>query len=383
MRNDEFLSSRPREPTLRMSSQTLQISKRETPQGLTLEQERFNFLISQIEQAREQRRDLEALMLRHRQDFSQKLQPVRASLSAICRTTVLSMDHLLNQRGWSKWETRCLKGLLCDTAEALIAANPSDEELKTLYRKHSDIAFDAAKQEDLQRLKEQAEEFMGLDLGDEEALSEEDLIQRVYEQMAEREAEAQAQRDAKKSARKKSAAQQRSEDNARLARESLREVYRRLASALHPDREPDPTARERKNELMQRINQAYAQNDLLTLFETQMEIEQMQAQQIGKASTERMKQYNKLLAEQLTALKNATKEIEHTFRADFSLPPTGPISEGKLRIYIQTQARHLRAEIGRQQQLLDVLKNKASTKRWLKQQRRLLERFDNEDDEDF
>jgi hypothetical protein len=369
-----------REAVSRMSSQTLQISKRAAPQGLTLEQERFNFLVSQIEQAREQRRDLEALMQRHRQEFSQKLQPVRASLSATCRTTVLAMDGLLSQRGWSKWETRCLKGLLCDTAEALIAANPADEELKTLYRKHSDIAFDAAKQEDLQRLKEHAEEFMGLDLGDEEALSEEDLIQRVYEQMAEREAEAQAQRDAKKSARKKSAAQQRSEDNARLARESLREVYRRLASALHPDREPDPTAREKKNELMQRINQAYAQNDLLTLFETQMEIEQMQAQQISKASTERMKQYNKLLAEQLTGLKNATKEIEDAFRSDFSLPPTGPISEGKLRIYVQTQARHLRAEISRQQQLLDVLKNKASTKRWLKQQRRLLDRFDEADE---
>lgn len=382
MRDDESRPTPHREAHARMT-QTLQISKRATPQGLTLEQERFNFLISQIEQAREQRRNLDTLMLRHRQDFSQKLQPVRASLTAICRTTVLAMDGLLSQRGWSKWETRCIKGLLCDTAEALIAANPADEELKTLYRKHSDIAFDAAKQEDLQRLKEQAEEFMGLDLGEDEALSEEDLIQRVYEQMAEREAEAQAQRDAKKSARKKSAAQQRSEDNARLARESLREVYRRLASALHPDREPDATARERKNELMQRINQAYAQNDLLTLFETQMEIELMDSQQISKASTERMKQYNKLLAEQLTALKAATKEIEDAFRADFSLPSAGPISEGKLRIYIQTQARHLRAEIARQQQLLDVLKNKASTKRWLKQQRRLLERFDNEDDEEF
>lgn len=364
-----------------MTSQTLQISRRAAPQGLTLEQERFNFLIRQIEQAREERRDLEALMLRHRQSFSQKLQPARASLTATCRTTVLAMDGLLDQRGWSRWETRCLKGLLCDTAEALIAANPADEELKTLFRKHSAIEFDAAKQEDLQRLKEQAEEFMGLDLGDEDALSEEDLIQRVYEQMAEREAEEQAQREAKKSARKKSSAQQRSEDNARLARESLREVYRRLASALHPDREPDPAARERKNELMQRINQAYAQNDLLTLFETQMEIEQMEAQQISKASTERMKQYNKLLAEQLTALKNATKEIEHAFRADFSLPATGPINEAKLHIYVQAQARHLRAEIGRQQQLLDVLNSKASTKRWLKQQRRFLERFDDADDD--
>lgn len=36
--------------------------------------------------------------------------------------------------------------------------------------------------------------------------------------------------------------------------QSIREVYRKLASALHPDREPDPVERQRKTELMQRAN---------------------------------------------------------------------------------------------------------------------------------
>ena len=38
---------------------------------------------------------------------------------------------------------------------------------------------------------------------------------------------------------------------------SIREVYRKLVSALHPDREPDPQERARKTALMQRVNQAY------------------------------------------------------------------------------------------------------------------------------
>ncbi len=37
--------------------------------------------------------------------------------------------------------------------------------------------------------------------------------------------------------------------------QSIRELYRKLVSALHLDREPDPQERERKTLLMQRINQ--------------------------------------------------------------------------------------------------------------------------------
>lgn len=366
-----------------MTIHSLQISGRKSDQGLTLEQERFNFLIREIEKTRGQRAELEQRLQEFRQTHSQKLHPLRAALSSTCRESVLAVDRLLQQRGWSRWEISSLSGLLCDTAEALLAANPADEELKALFRKHSRIDFDAAKEEDLQRLKEHAEAYTGLDLGEGETFnSEEELIQRVYEELAAREAAEQEQKEAKKSRRKKSAAQQRSEDNALLARQSLREIYRRLASALHPDREADPARREQKNALMQKINQAYAANDLLTLFETQMQIEQIEAQQIGKASSARIKQYNKLLAEQLAAAKSALSELESGFRMDFGLPQRAEINAHTLHLFMQRQARHFRAELTQQRQLLDVLSEKASTKRWLKQQRRINERFDLDDEDD-
>ena len=358
---------------------SLQISAPAADKRLTLEQERFNFLIRQIEQVRQARADLEARILKFRQAQSQKMQPLRATLSNICRDSVIAMDRILDQRGWTRLDQSAIRGLLCDTAEALLEANPHDEELKSLFRKHSRTDFDTAKQDDLERLKAHAEEFTGIDLGDDEDIrTEEELIQRLYEQMAAREAAA----EATKSSRRKSAAQQRSEDNAQLARQSLREVYRKLASALHPDREPDAARREEKNALMQKINQAYAANDLLTLFETQMQIEQIDAQQIGKASTERVKQYNKLLSEQLARLKSAMKETESGFRMDFGLPPTGEIGARALDLLIQRQARHMRAEISQQQQFMQVLNDKAALKRWLKQQRRFASgRYDLDDDD--
>jgi hypothetical protein len=192
----------------------------------------------------------------------------------------------------------------------------------------------------------------------------------MYEEMSMREAAEEARRAAKAQRQRKSAAQKRSEDNAQLARQSLREIYRKLASAVHPDRESDPERREKKNELMQKINQAYAANDLMSLFETQMQIEQIDADQIARISTQRLKQYNKLLAEQLASLKTALGQMETAFCMDHGLEPGSGSSPQRLSQRIQRQARRIRAEIAQQQQFLVVLANKAVTKRWLKQQRR-------------
>ncbi len=52
--------------------------------------------------------------------------------------------------------------------------------------------------------------------------------------------------------------EQRREAEAQQATQSVREVYRKLASALHPDRETDERQREAKTALMQRVNQACA-----------------------------------------------------------------------------------------------------------------------------
>ncbi|WP_341888453.1 hypothetical protein [Variovorax sp. YR752] len=46
----------------------------------------------------------------------------------------------------------------------------------------------------------------------------------------------------------------------------MRDIFRKLASALHPDRETDAQQRKVKTALMQKANQAYAANDLLALL---------------------------------------------------------------------------------------------------------------------
>jgi hypothetical protein len=356
------------------AKKALQISARPRASRSTLEQERFSFLLSEIDKVRRAESQLEASLSKFRQDHTERLAPLRTALRSACRESVFALDRLLDQAGWSRLDRAALEDMLRATAEVLLEANEADQEIKAIFDKHNKVAFDALKEEHLERMKNHAEE-MGFDLGDSEDIrSEDDLMQRMYEEMAAREAaeEESSEHDrGHRHSRRKTAGHGSRDDSAKLAKQTLRELYRKLASAVHPDREPDPRRREEKNLLMQKINQAYASNDLMALFEAQMQVEQIDATQIGRLGSARLKQYNKLLAEQLAALKGKLKDMEVAFCMDLGLPSFSGVTPAKLNRVIREQARAMRAEITRQQRLLDLLANKTAIKRWLKQQRQL------------
>ena len=132
----------------------------------SLEQQRFQFLIRQIEDARKAFTDLEKRIEAFRQLRLQKLQPVRASLTRALRETIFAIDRLLDQRGWSRAEQAALRDILTGTAEIVIEVAGEDPEIKAVYNKHSNLDFDTAKDEDIQRLKAEAEASTGFDLGE-------------------------------------------------------------------------------------------------------------------------------------------------------------------------------------------------------------------------
>jgi hypothetical protein len=356
---------------------SVQISSRTSKGPQSLEQQRFHFLIRQIEEARKAFSDLEKRIDAYRQLRVQKLQPIRATLTRALRETIFAIDRLLDERGWSRAEQASLRSILTGTAEVVIEVAGEDPEIKAVYNKHSDVDFDTAKDEDIQRLKAEAEELTGFDLGgDERIRSEEELVQRLYEEMAARETAAKERRESRARSSSK-----RSEDSAQIARQALRDIYRKLASAVHPDRESDAARREEKNELMQRINQAYAANDLLSLFEIQIEIEQLDPEQIGNLGTQRLRHYNRLLSEQLDQLRSKLKALEASAGADDE-DADEPFDAQKLEMRLRRQARGLRAEVTRQEQLLKVLASMTATRRWLKQQRQFAKFNDDDEVED-
>ncbi|MEJ2898227.1 molecular chaperone DnaJ [Acinetobacter sp. NS-4] len=95
----------------------------------------------------------------------------------------------------------------------------------------------------------------------------------------------------------------------KLVSQSLKTVYLKIASMIHPDREPDESKKAAKTELLQRANEAYEQEDLFFLLKLQLEVEQSKTGSNKGLSTEQVKFYQQALEAQSQSLKKQIQEL--------------------------------------------------------------------------
>ena len=363
----------------------LQISH-PTAQALSPAQKRFNTLLKRIEGARTKVAAWQQNLPVYLNAHAAVVVPLAEQLASRQRDWAFLLGRQLDRpKGWTKAERETLTELLCDVAGMLLDDQETpDAELKALYDRYAEVDFDTEREQDLQVMKEMAAALSGMDLGDEAVSSREELMQRM--EAAARQAAADQAENAASAApqrRRGGAAQARREARAaaeaQAVTQSLREIYRKLASALHPDRESDPIQREAKNTLMQRANQAYAANDLLTLLELQLQTEQIDAEHMGRASATQLKHYNRVLAEQLEELRAEEARLEMEFRYQIGAESGLGLNPSRLGPLIDQSAAALRAELAQLQQWIRSLDNPAAAKSWLKQMRQNLRDEERED----
>ena len=300
---------------------------------LTKGQQTFNKLIKQIEKKRAHLADWETAIPLYRQKYTSELLPLVNSLMDMQIKFVHSLDRACDHKEIKKSERGMIAGLIADLAADLLASR-DDDGLKAVYNKHSRSDYGSKQAADIEGMKTMLEDVLGFDLGDDMDMnSPEELLERVKAQMAEEWARNNAEEQAwekrrpqrKKSAKQlaKEARQQAEEQQASL---SIREVYRKLASALHPDREPDTRERARKTALMQRVNEAYEKRNLLQLLKLQLELEHIDHAAINSIGEDRLKHYNKILKEQLADLEQEIFHVEDEFAAQFGIDPFDVIS---------------------------------------------------------
>lgn len=95
----------------------------------------------------------------------------------------------------------------------------------------------------------------------------------------------------------------------KMVNQSLKTVYLKIASIIHPDREPDEAKKEEKTELLQRANEVYEQEDLFFLLKLQLEVEQSKNGSNKGLSTEQFKFYQQALEAQSQSLKQQMQEL--------------------------------------------------------------------------
>jgi len=299
-------------------------------------QKAFQQLVGRIEAKREQLRHWQAYSQRYNRRITDEVEPSRERLREGQRKMVGLIDELLSLPRTAMRLTRLerakLGQLLTGMAGGLLAEG-GDAALEGLYDKYSGVSYRQVLRSEMEMTESMLSEVYGLEIdGEDGAASTEELLELAQKQMmeqfeeeerqAEMRQEARAAKRAKAGAAKADAVQTRREQVAKEVGQSLREVYRKLVSALHPDREPDIEERQRKTHLMQRVNQAYDANDLLTLLGLQLEIEQIDAAHMASVPPQRLAHYNQILREQLAELEVELERCVEPFRGS-----VGPMSK--------------------------------------------------------
>jgi hypothetical protein len=353
--------------------------------ALSKGQKAFNTLIRQIEKRRARLGAWETVTPTFQQKYVNELLPLEQTATDLQVRMVHCLDKVSGQKGVTPSERRTIASLITDLAGDLVAER-DDAELKAVYNRHSQSDYDSEAAAELEDMKSVLEAMLGVELGDDlDMSSPEEVLQRAQAQVQQRQAEAAAEnqaREERRAKRKKSARQIEAEareqaEHAELS-VSIREVYRKLASALHPDRETDPQERERKTALMQRANQAYGKNNLLQLLELQLELEHIDQGMINNISEVRLKHYNTILKEQLGELDHEILHVETRFRHSYGIPPFVDLSPGTIMRNLASEIIDFQQRIRAMEEDLLVFDDLRKLKAWLKklQRRQSMPRFD-------
>jgi hypothetical protein len=334
-------------------------------------QKSFNSLIKQLERRRLRLSAWEAVTPAFQQRYVNEYLPLEQTSSDLRIRMVHCLDRAYDQKGLTKTERRKIAAVIIDLVGAVAG---EDDSMKAIYNKYSATDYDSETAADIDGMKSMLEAVLGVELGDDVDMSSpEDLLQRAQGHMQQQQAEVAAEiaaREARRAKRKKSprqlAAEARAQEEQARIGLSIREVYRKLASALHPDREADPQERERKTRLMQRVNEAYNKNNLLQLLELQLELEHIDQHAINHISEDRLKHYNKILKDQVRELDQEIQHVETAFRHSYGINPFEALSPEMILRNLAADLKGLRLNIRALEQDLAAFEEIKNLKLWLK-----------------
>ena len=153
-------------------------------------------------------------------------------------------------------------------------------------------------------------------------------------------------------------------------------MYRKLASALHPDRARDEAERVHKTALMGQVNAAHDAKDLLTLMRlqllTQTPYSPTESENTTSIPKDKLKQAIQQLQAQLQALREASQQMQTSMQEEWDLP-YGNISAKSLQMALRKEAQELTSHIAYLQSDALWLSDDAFLKNWLAHQASLFD----------
>jgi hypothetical protein len=361
-----------------------------TAQELSPQQKKFNTLMQRIAKERNVLREWETAIALFRKRHRAQIEPLRQKNLDLKEALLHLFDSLADQK-LAQDDREHLGMLIRSYVDELLESEPGKEktaELKLIYNRHAEVDYDEVQAklelEQEQLLRTMAWKRYGVQFEEDEVVTFES-VQLKVEQKLRQEAleqengepsendetsEKKSAKHSSKSAKKNAAKALKLLEAQKQASQSVRDIYRKLVSSLHPDREPDPVVRKRKTELMQRVNHAYAEGQLLQLLELQLEIAQIDSGFISSLSEDRLKYYNLVLNEQWREIKKEVESMLDSFKAEFGLLLLESISPKKLVAVLASEVATRKHDLLiLQRQLRTFTQDPSLFKGWLKESR--------------
>ena len=298
----------------------------------TKAQKAFNRWIDRIEEQGRLLAEWQGLSESFQHKVAQEHEPLRRRVQAQQLALLQRMDRIHDGDELSRRERGRLAQVLLEQVSTRLAQDPEaegqDPVLVGLHDKYSDVGHEDLRRGEAAAVRSMVEDVLGTTLeGDlstpeavlrtaRECLSNRSMAEEETSDPAEEPSQTGPSRDRQT---RQAARTERERALAEAATQSVRDVWRRLASALHPDREPEPAERARKTALMQRVNQAYEAQDLLQLLSLQGELGEDARSKQATDGDARLLHYNRALKEQSEGL---AAEI-HALTARFEISLRG------------------------------------------------------------
>ena len=344
-------------------------------------QQRFNRLLARIDKLKGEVAQIQALANTYRPLYASTLMPLREQQASSMRRMALWLDERLARKGLTAAQKRSVIEILCALCETLAAGG--DEAMAALHDKHSPRSLRQKEEDEAAEMRAMMKGVLGdrldVDLEDEslDPMERMEALMRASREHHDEEVKARPeQREAARARKKPSAAQLKAEHQQHNAEIVLRQVYRQLASALHPDRERDPAEHRRKTALMSEVNAAYARQDLVALLHLRQTIVQADTQALLEQPEEKIAAMSLLLKKQADELERELAvrqgQVQDEFDLAFYLPPTAET----LRMELQLQQDALRDDLEQMENDLRDVQDDAGFKRWLKLQKQLAKQVD-------
>lgn len=331
----------------------------------SLEQTEFELLIEQGKTLSAKLDALKILIDQHRRSYASTVPVLQKKQDSLRRAMVLWLDQRLKGEGLTARHERLIRRLICSIAMEF--ALSGDRVMRALHDVHSEEKLADIERAQAAEAQAYLKEAMGAEFGEDQVFENLDDVLHAKFDFMRKEAEARAKnREARRAKKKKMspADLQAAED----VESALRSLYRKLASALHPDRESDEEIRTYKTQLMSEANTAYERRDLLALLELQTKAQLPESTLSTALARKKLVALTDLMRERCTVLHREIRDTELQATAEFVLPASMTIHENSLKHHLNSRKREMLLELRRLNEELTSVKTDAGLKRWIKEQ---------------